>query len=396
MRHITPVKSTVEGIATDTLVEREPAATRPPRRSMWGTGFSTSYESDSALLCTPTRRLALIAGLALVVVYPLGLSEFWVDLANLAAMAAMGAIALNLLLGVAGQLSLGSAAFMGIAGFTAAIFSVQVLTLPFPVVLVLGALAGGIAAIGLGLIALRIRGYYLVLATIALHYIAVFAMQEYQDATAGPAGFIMPVASIGGWEIDSLQRWYIVLMAFAALIVIAATNLQRSRSGRAWLAVRDRDIAATILGVDVTKMKLLAFVVTSMMIGVQGVLYAYYLGIVSHESYTLDLTIQFVAMIIIGGLGSVLGAVLGAIFVTAVPFIVRDLVPLLPEWLPGYDLITENTFAVQSMIFGLSIIVFMRVAPGGLVELWRRLARLARSWPFRHDRPIGHPGEATR
>lgn len=363
---------------------------------LWGSSFSTSYQRDSALAATPVRRLGLVAILALLVAYPLGVSEFWVDLANLTAIAAMGAIALNLLLGVAGQLSLGSAAFMGIGGFTAAILAVQEAELPFLLVLVLGAAAGAVAAVGLGLIALRIRGLYLVLATIALHYIVTFGMQEYQDSTAGPAGYIMPIPAIGGWEVDSLQRWYVVLAVAAGLVTLLAVNLQRSRSGRAWLAIRDRDIAAAILGVDVTRMKLLAFVVTSMIIGVQGALYAYYVGVVSHEAYTLDLTIQYVAMIIIGGLGSVLGSLLGAVFVTAVPFLVRELVPLLPTWVPFHDLIADNTFAVQSMIFGLSIIVFMRVAPKGLVQLWRRLARFRRSWPFGHDRELVRAEEGFR
>jgi branched-chain amino acid transport system permease protein len=361
-----------------------------------GSSFSTSYERDAALFATPGRRVALVAGVAVLFTLPLWVSEFWVDLANLVAIATMGAIALNLLLGTAGQLSMGSAAFMGIGGFTAAIFGVQEMELAFPIVLALGALAGAAVAVGLGLIALRIRGLYLVLATISLHYIAVFCMQEYQDATVGPAGYILPIPALGGWEIDSLQRWYVVLLVFALGTTLLASNLLRSRSGRAWLAIKDRDIAAAILGVNVTRMKLAVFAVTSMIIGLQGALYAYYVGVVSHEAYTLDLTIQYVAMIIIGGLGSILGSVLGAIFVTAVPFVVREVVPLLPSWFPGQELIADNTFAVQSMIFGLSIIVFMRVAPQGLVQVWRRLGRYGRSWPFGHDRPLAQPGDDRR
>lgn len=355
---------------------------------VWGTTLTRNYHQDTGIAGTPARRKGLAVLAVVLVVYPIVESTFWIDLANQVAIASMGAIALTMLLGVAGQLSLGSAAFMGVGGFTAAVFAVQELQLPFLLVLVLGALAGAVVALILGLIALRIRGFYLVLATIALVYIVAFLFMQYQNHTAGPGGFIMPPARIGGWSPVDPQSWYPLLVVIAVVTTILASNLRRSRSGRAWSAIKDRDIAAAILGVNVTKMKLLVFVVTSVVIGVEGVLYAYYVGVVTNETYTVDLSVQYVAMIVIGGLGSIPGAILGAVYVTAIPYVVRNIVDALPSWFPGYDSITNSTFSIQLVIYGLSIIAFMRIAPNGLIELVRRIARPWRSFPFAHDQDL--------
>ena len=337
------------------------AASAPSTRSFW------------------SRHRERIIGLAILAaalgLYPYLVQSRWVDAANLVLIAGVGAIALNILLGVAGQLSLGSAAFMAIGSFTAAAVSTQVLHLPFLATLVVGAVAGGLAAVVLGIIALRIRGFYLVLATIALHYIVLFFAQRYQEATVGLTGFLMPTADIFGWHIASSRTWYWVLVVVLALVTIGSYNLLRSRTGRAFRAIKDRDIAAAILGVNVTRTKLLAFIITSMLIGFQGALYAYYVGVVSYETFTLDVTVQYVAMIVIGGIASLAGSILGALVVIMLPFVVQALMPLLPGWFPFYDQITHNIFAVQLIIYGVVIVVFMLRAPNGLASSFRRLGR---------------------
>lgn len=355
------------------MVQRDSltASTRSNAVGSNADGLRAAFASANGQL---SRKRFVAVVLLFLVAYPFWASQFWINLANLVALASLGAIALNLLVGVAGQFSMGSAALLGVGGFTAAIFAVEEATLPFPLVLALGALLGGLIAVAVGIVALRVRGIYLVLATIALHYIVLTLVKQYQDATAGPAGFRIPLPTIAGAEIVSLEAWYWLLMGIAVVTALGAANLFTSRTGRAWTAVKNRDIAASILGVNVTRITILAFVVSSAVIAVQGVLLAYYVGIVSSEAYTLDVTIQYVAMIIIGGLGSVTGSVLGAIFVTVMPFLVRDFLPLLPTWVPGREALIEHSFAVQSIIFGLSIVLFMRVAPKGLVALLRRLA----------------------
>ena len=341
-----------------------PSRTVPTRRSFRDSAYAHRFQIIGFVLL----------GVVLVI-YPFVVTNRWVDAANLAIIAAVGAIALNILLGVAGQLSLGSAAFMGLGSFTAATLATQALHLPFLLSLVAGAVVGGLAAVILGVIALRIRGFYLVLATIALFYIFYFCAQKFQEATVGITGFLMPPADIFGWQIAKTSTWYWILLIVLVAVSLGSWNLLRSKTGRAFRAIKDRDIAAAILGVNVTRTKMLAFIITSMLIGFQGALYAYYVGVVTYETYTLDLTVQYVAMIVIGGLASIGGSILGAAFVIMLPFAVQAIVPLLPSWFPFYDVISSNIFAVQSILYGIVIVLFMLRLPKGLAYAFRRLGR---------------------
>lgn len=333
-------------------------------------------------------KLALLA--LVLAIYPNVVAGNWLDALNQAMIAALGAIALNILLGIAGQLSLGSAAIMGVGAFTAGITATQVLHLPLLATLLLGAVAGGIVALIFGVIALRVKGFYLVLATIALHYIVLFVAQNYQEATVGVTGFIMPPADLFGWVIADSKSWYVVLLVILVLTTIGATFLLNSRTGRAFRAIKDRDVAAALLGIDVTRTKVLAFVITSMIIGLQGALYAFYVGVVTYETFTIDLTVQFVAMIVIGGLASIAGSLLGALFVTLLPFVVQALLPLLPAWFPFASSIANNVFAVQSILYGLVIVIFMLRAPGGLIVPVRRLERILLRRFGRRGNELGH------
>jgi branched-chain amino acid transport system permease protein len=340
-------------------------------------------------------RIVALAVLAVVLIlYPNLVAQNWLDALNQTMIAALGAIALNILLGVAGQLSLGSAAIMAVGAFTTGITASQVLHLPFIATLALGAIAGGLVALILGVIALRVRGFYLVLATIALHYIVVFLAQKYQESTVGVTGFILPPVDLFGLPITDGRSWYVVLIVILVVVTVASIFLLRSRTGRAFAAIKDRDVAAALLGVDVTRTKLLAFVITSMLIGFQGALYASYVGVVTYESFTIDLTVQFVAMIVIGGLASIGGSILGAIFVTMLPYVVQALLPLLPDWFPFSSEISGNVFAVQSILYGLVIVIFMLRVPGGLISAFDALGRVIVRLIER--RPAGGRTEADR
>ena len=325
--------------------------------------------------------VTLLVGAAAVVLFGIFGPTFWVSVAALVFLALIGGFALNLLLGTGGQLSLANAAFMGMGAVVAAVLTSGEAPLPLPVVLIASGAAAGVVALLVGLIALRLSGISLVLGTLALHFITVWVIREYQTATVGPRGFSIPRPDLFGFRIDSPTRWYFLLAIAALLAALVVRNLLRSRSGRAWRLVRDRDLAAAVIGINVVRSTLTLFVVTSTMIGVQGALFAYYSRLVSYENFTMGLIVTYLAIVIIGGLGSVGGTVLGAVFVIVVPYGIRVLLPLIPSWVPGTDLMMANVFAVEQVVFGLSVIAFMLFAPSGLIDIWRRAARALRRTP---------------
>lgn len=345
--------------------------------------FQTSYRGDLAIRKTFYQKARLVVMALLLLGLPFLLSPFALDVTTAIALAVPGAIALSLLTGVAGQISLGNAAFMGIGATVAAMGGAQH-GLPFPVVLVLAAVTSGVIGAAVGMPSLRVRGLYLIIATLSLHFIIVYLIRRIQSAEVGEGGFILPAASIGGFAFDRPEAWYYLLMAFAVLTVLLHVNLVRGRAGRAWLAIRERDIAAEILGVNVAAYKIRAFVLTSMIIGVQGALYAYYIGVVNYEAFNLNLAISYVAMIILGGLGSHVGAIYGAAFVTALPYLITSLF----ERLPGTIATTlqGEIFEIQAGLYGLLVIAFLIFEPAGLAALTGRVRKYFALWPFSRER----------
>lgn len=356
--------------------------------SVRGTYAHTTYAADDAIWGTPWKRLWLLAGMALFASGGATFSAGNLDLVNLVFIGVMGSVALNLLMGVAGQVSIGNAALMAVGAYTAAPLAIDH-GLPTILVVFLAALAAGLVGLLVGIPSLRLRGLYLVIATLALHFIVIYIVERYQGEVTGAAGFVMPIASIGGWEIEDPHDWYYLLGIAAILSTLLVNGLLRSKYGRAWRAIRDRDVAAEILGVNISAAKLLAFVVSSIIIGAQGALYAYYIGVVESSTFSFILAVQFLAMVIIGGAGSVLGSILGATFVQALPFVVTDVVGALPSSTPGYAFLDENILEVQNLLYGLSIIGFILFEPAGLVALWHRARSVVTAWPFA---PVAAPG----
>jgi branched-chain amino acid transport system permease protein len=347
--------------------------------------FHTEYLQSVALL--PSRRYRVAAGLlVLFLLYlPFNMSGSNTIIATSMLLAVVGAVALNLLTGNVGIVSLGQAAFLGIGAFVST-YLARDLDLPFPVVVLGAGLASGLIGAMIGIPSLRWRGLYVILGTFALHFIVRFVLNEYEIKKVGPGGFTMPKANLFGWTARSHRDFYFIALVAAALTVLAAVNLQRSAIGRAWIAIRDRDIAAAITGINVARQKVIAFVLTSFIVGVAGSLNAYFVGHVTSENYTLNLAIQYVAMIIIGGMGSVLGSVLGAAFVVMLPKAIEAFVDYLPESYPLGDWIEKNIFDLQIGLYGLLIIVFLMVEPGGLAALWRRVKLYFDLWPFKQRR----------
>ncbi len=340
-----------------------------------------SYAADDAVWGTPWRRAGLAMGIAFFALGGSVLDPANLDIANLVFVGVLGSVALNLLMGVAGQISIGNAALMAIGAYTAAPLAID-LGFPVPVVVVLAALAAGVVGLLVGIPSLRLRGLYLVIATLALHFIVLYIVERYQGEVTGAAGFVMPIASLGGWEIDDPHEWYYVLGIVAIASTVLVNGLLRSKYGRAWRAIRDRDVAAEILGVNIAAAKLLAFVISSTIIGAQGALYAYYVGVVESNTFSMILAVKFLAMVIIGGAGSLLGCILGATFVQALPFVVTDVVEALPSSMPGSAFLDENILEVQNLLYGLSIVGFVMFEPAGLVAVWHRIRSVVTAWPF--------------
>ena len=318
------------------------------------------------MLGTTGRRVRFMISLAVLVVLPFAASPFLLDLANQVLLAAIGSLALMLLTGFAGLISLGTAGLLGAGAYTVGVL-VREAAAPFWVTLPAAALLGGLLGLVFGLPSLRLRGLYLAISTLGLHFVIVHLGGEYEAREALATGVMIDPPSIGSISLTSEIGWYFVLLAFAALTLLVSVNLQRSRTGRAWRALRERDVVAAALGIDVRRFKLLAFVVSATITSIAGALFAYYRNFVSIDAFSLYLTVQYVAMIIIGGMGSIPGALLGAAFVILFPYAIEAAATLLPARF------SNVLFALNYATFGLVMILFLLLEPAGLVGLWQRI-----------------------
>ncbi len=346
--------------------------------------LKTDYRHDVAILDTPSRRVGCALGLLTALALPFLASPFWLHLTNLVALATVGAVALNLLTGVCGQVSLGHAAFLAVGAFTAAIMAGH-LHVPFLLVLGTAAAVGAMLGLIVGLPSLRFRGLYIAISTLAMHYAILYGLRTYQANLGGSAtaGMHVPSPSLGPLVLNNDRSWYYVLLAAAVGSIAVAINLLRTQPGRAWMALRDRDIAAEALGIHVAYYKLLAFMVSSGLTALAGALIAYFSNVVTSDEYTLELAVSYLAMIIVGGLGSVLGSVLGAAFITLLPHLIDKAFAVLPR--PSF--IGTQVFSLQIAVLGIVILLFLVFEPRGLVEIWRRIRVYFDLWPFRF-RPL--------
>ena len=338
--------------------------------------FRVRYSEDFALLDTRVQKAWFAVFSIALLSYPFFANALWLDLANQVLLASIGAVALMLLTGYAGQISLGHAGLLAAGAFTTGILFKEFgasmwLTLP--------ASAAVGAALGLifGLPSLRLRGLYLAVSTLALHFIVTFAGGEYETRRGFSTGIVIEA------PLADPRQWYFVLLAAAAATLLFSLNLLRSRTGRAWRAIHGREAVAEALGISVHRAKLSAFVISSTLTAVSGCLFAYYRGFVSAEAFSLYLTIQYVAMVIIGGMGSLLGAILGTVFVVLFPYIIDAATALLG--IAGR--LASVIFAVNYAAFGLVMILFLVFEPQGLVGLWRRVQSWFLLWPFK-QRPL--------
>lgn len=331
-----------------------------------------TYGEDEAYASTPLGRLALGAFLALLFLLPLLLGPYPMYVATLVGIGALSALGLHLLVGGAGQISLGHAAFMGVGAYAAShLFGPLA-----PLGILLG---GGIAALlglVLGLPSLRIKGVYLAIATLAFQFLADYVFKNWEAVTGGIRGRTLPPAELLGLPLDTPERlWYLVLL-FALPLFFYGKRLLTTRAGRAFMAVRDNDLSARVAGVDLVRVKLFAFALSAFYAGVAGGLLAQLYKAVTPEYFPLSVSIQYLAMVIVGGAGTVLGAVLGAFFVLLIPEVLNSFVGALG---PQY---AATLAAWRNVAFGLLILLFLILEPLGLVGLWGRIRNYFRTWPL--------------
>lgn len=342
--------------------------------------FKETYASDEAVFRTPTARYWLAVLFVFLFVFPFVAGEYLLYMANLVGVAIVAAVGLNVLTGFAGQISLGHAAFAGIGAYTAAIVTTR-LELPFLLCLPVSGLSAAFFGILVGGPTMRIKGLYLCIATLAAQVTFEFMFVHWESLTGGIRGISIPAPEVLGFSLDNEFKFYWVTLAVVIVSVTAARNLFRTRVGRAFIAIRDRDISAELMGINLFTHKLYAFGVSSFMAGMAGCLWVNLLRTVTPEHFPLTESIRYLAMIIVGGLGSILGSILGAIFMTVVPELLRNIMSMVAGSFPKA---MSYVFPLQQVVFGMLIVVFLVFEPHGLAEMWRRTKNYFHLWPFEH------------
>jgi branched-chain amino acid transport system permease protein len=340
--------------------------------------YKESYAADEAIFRTPATRAWMGVALVAALAFPLVAGDYLLYLANLVAVLAVASLGLNILVGFTGQISLGHAAFMGIGAYATAILASR-LHLPFWLTIPAGGAVACAAGMVFGVPSLRIKGLYLAIATLAAQVILEWIFTNWTSMTGGIRGINVEPARLLGVPLDTDARIYYLLLAVAVAHYLLATNLRRSRWGRAFVAVRDRDVAAEIVGVSLFRTKILSFMVASYYAGIAGGLWVYFTKVVTPENFPLSLSIQLLAIVIVGGLGSIKGTVFGTVFMTLVPEVLKAGTGLARGVWPEAQ---SYLFPLRDVVFGLLIVVFLILEPHGLAEVWNRVKRFFSLWPF--------------
>src|SRR5512138_1635111 len=350
--------------------------------------FKSTYAEDQQIF--PIRQDRIGIALLLVVAFgvvPLVGDQYWLSaIVTPFLILSLAALGLNILTGYAGQLSLGTAAFMAVGAFMAYNAVLRIPGMPIIGAFAIGGLCAAAVGVVFGLPSLRIKGFYLAVATLACQFFVLWAINRVGWFSNNSTSGVITAQKIEilGYDVVSPAGKYLLTLAIVAVMALAAKNLMRSETGRAFMAVRDMDVAASVIGIPMMRTKLLAFAISSFYCGVAGALYAFcYLGTVEPEAFTLDVSFRVLFMIIIGGAGSILGSFLGAAFITLFPIFLNLFAKSL-EALLGIEVDHAMVSNTEAIIFGALIIFFLIVEPNGLARLWQIAKEKLRLWPFPH------------
>lgn len=350
--------------------------------------FKTTYASDTTLFATPLSRNLVIAGVILLALVPLKIggvapvSDYVIALLIQIGYLGIAALGLNILVGFTGQISLGHSAFFGFGAFASAwlgnTFGIPVFfTIPLAGILT--------TAVGMivGIPAARIKGLYLAIATLASQFILQDFFARAEWFTGGSSGSIAEAFSIFGLTLAGDRQYFYVVLAYVVIMYLFASNMLRTRDGRALVSLRDHYLSAEVMGINLTKYRILSFGISSFYAGVGGALFAHYLQYVSIEGFDILLSIQFLAMIIIGGLGSVMGSLLGTIFMVLLPEVMEALIGALQSTSWGnVPAVTDGLAYLKEAAIGLAIVLFLIFEPDGLAHRWRLIKAYWKLYPF--------------
>jgi len=341
--------------------------------------FNQSYAQDMAIVRTKAQWAILFAFLVFLVTCPLYFSDRILTILTIIGITVISVHGLNILTGYCGQISLGHAGFMAVGGYVSGILCAK-LGWSFWAALPTAGLAAGMVGLIFGLPSLRIKGFYLIMATIAAHFIIIWVILQLYNVTGGADGLAVPRPEIGGFVFKSKASYFYLVMIIACLVTFLTKNLVRTRAGRAFIAIRDNDLAAEVMGINLWAYKLLAFFIGCVFAGVAGSLLVHYIAFASVDQFPFMNSVWYLGMLIVGGMGSTAGAIFGAVSLKLLDELVTIAGPALAAVFPA---IAAQAAASLSLIMrGLVIILFLIFEPRGLYHWWERIKAYYRLWPF--------------
>jgi branched-chain amino acid transport system permease protein len=344
--------------------------------------FRTSYAADETIFATRLSRAWCVAGIGLCCLAPLVLDKYYLNLLIQIGYLGIAALGLNLLVGFTGQISIGHSAFFGFGAFASA-FLANRFAVPVSFAIPLAGLATTAVGLAFGLPAARVRGLYLAIATLAAQFILQDFFSRAGWFTGGIAGTPADAPSLFGFSLNGDERYLYLVLAYVVVMYLLATNLLRTRDGRALVAIRDHYLSAEMMGINLARYRTLAFGLAAFYAGIGGALYGHYLGFVSIEGFTILMSIQFLAMVIIGGLGSVMGTLLGTAFMVLLPEVMgAGAAALKGTWIDTTLNLKEGLAFLREMAIGAAIVLFLIFEPDGLAHRWRRIRDYWALYPF--------------
>ena len=356
--------------------------------------YHQNYVQDQAWFQTKfIKGKMILLGLCLFVLIPLIADEYWLSVCNTIGYTILGALGVQLLIGFCGQVTLGHAAFLAVGAYTSTLLIIEFpwpkflidWGLAYPVSILIAAIVAGIWSVLFGLPSAKVKGFYLILTTMAAQFITVdFIITQYVAQIGGRGqAFSLPIGTIkiGPWIIDSDLKVYFMMLVLVLLCVIMMANLLRSRAGRAWVAIRDNDISAAVMGINIFKYKLLAFFVAGFMGGIAGAFWISNLAAISPEHFPWFWSLWLVGVILIGGAGSIHGAVFGSLFMVLILEVLQLIIMQFADTSWGSRLFMDFLF-VKEAAFGLAICAFMIFEPNGLAYRWWQIKNYFNLWPF--------------